>query len=137
MATLFRADIISASRVFFRGKIQCIIIPALDGKLAIMANHQEMIIAVQTGEIRFQLEDGTWKSAAVGTGQAEISHNRFILLVSTAEYPEEIDVARAKASYERAQEAMRQQQSMLEYHRSKMAMARAMARLREADRTKA
>lgn len=134
MATLFRAEIIASNRIFFQGKMQSIILPALDGELAIMANHEAMILAVKTGEIRFQLEDGTWKSAVVGAGQADFSHNRFLLLVSTAEYPEEIDVERAKASYERARESMRQQQSMMEYHRSKMAMARALARLREADK---
>ena len=53
-----------------------------------------------------------------------------ILLVSSAERPEEIDRARAERAKERAEERLRQKQSVREYHLSKAALARAMARLR-------
>ena len=53
-----------------------------------------------------------------------------ILLVDTAELPEEIDVKRAQQAKERAEERLRQRESMKEYYYSKAALARAMARLK-------
>ena len=56
-------------------------------------------------------------------------YKRVTILVDFAEKPEEIDERRAKEALERAQEAMRQKQSIQEYHMSQANMARAMARL--------
>jgi len=131
----FRVEIIASNRIFFSGRVQCVVLPGLDGEIAVLAHHEEMIVAVRMGEARFQLEDGTWKKAVFGSGLAEVANNRMKVLVVTAEYPEEIDAARARAAYENAQEAMRQHKSMLEYHQSKMQMARAMARLRQVGKT--
>ena len=52
------------------------------------------------------------------------------LLVETAERPEEIDVARAQEAKERAEEQLRQKQSIHEYYHSRASLARAMARLK-------
>lgn len=130
----FYLKIIACDRVFFQGKCNCLIIPGLDGEQAIMAYHEEMVIANKVGELKFQLEDETWKTAAVGSGFVEVVHNRVSMLVTTAEYPEEIDANRAKGSLEHAEEALRQKQSMLEYRRSKAAMERALSRLKEAQK---
>ena len=57
-------------------------------------------------------------------------NNRATVIVDTCEYPEEIDVRRAKEAKERAEEQLRQKQSIEEYHMSKASLARAMARLK-------
>ena len=68
--------------------------------------------------------------AAVGAGFVEIKPDYVILLVGFAEHPEEIDRKRAEAARERAEERLRQKQSIHEYYHSKAALARAMARLK-------
>jgi F-type H+-transporting ATPase subunit epsilon len=76
--------------------------------------------------------DDDWTKAVVGVGCVYISHNRVIMLVDTAERPEDIDRVRAEAALERAKEQLRQKQSIQEYHVSQASMARAMLRLKEA-----
>ena len=66
----------------------------------------------------------------VGKGFAQMMNNRAKILVDTAEYPEEIDMRRAKEAEERAKEQLRQKQSIREYYRSQASLARAMSRLR-------
>ena len=85
--------------------------------------------AIEPGELKFQT-DGQWQIAAVGSGFAEIMPEYAILLVSFAEHPEEIDAKRAEAAKRRAEERLRQKQSIQEYYHSKAALARAMARLK-------
>ena len=62
-------------------------------------------------------------------GFAEITSEYVVVLVATAEKPEEIDEARARRAKERAEERLRQHESRREYFRSKAALARANARL--------
>lgn len=50
--------------------------------------------------------------------------------MDTCESPEDIDVRRAKEAKERAEEQLRQKQSIQEYYRSKASLARAMERLK-------
>ena len=101
-----------------------------DGGKAIQAHHENMVFAVEIGEIRIQKEDGEWISGVVGKGFAQMMNNRAKILVDTAEYPEEIDMRRAKEAEERAKEQLRQKQSIREYYRSQASLARAMSRLR-------
>lgn len=102
-----------------------------DGQKEILAHHEDMVIAVDEGEMRFQPEGSdNWEYAVVGMGFVEIVNNRVTLLVETAEHPEEIDIARAREAKERAEEQLRQKQSIQEYYHSRASLARAMTRLK-------
>ena len=127
----FYLKIISANRVFYSGRCRSLIVPEYDGQKEILAHHEDMVIAIDDGEMRFQPEGSeNWEYAVVGMGFVEIVNNRVTLLVETAERPEEIDVARAREAKERAEEQLRQKQSIMEYHRNQLALARAMTRLK-------
>ena len=127
----FYLKIIAANRVFNSGRCRSIIVPEYDGQKEILAHHEDMVIAVNDGEMRFQPEGSdNWEYAVVGIGFVEIVNNRVTLLVESAERPEEIDVARAREAKERAEEQMRQKQSIHEYYHSRASLARAMARLK-------
>ena len=127
----FYLKIIAANRVFYFGRCRSIIVPEYDGQKEILAHHEDMVIAVNDGEMRFQPEGSdNWEYAVVGIGFVEIVNNRVTLLVESAERPEEIDVARAREAKERAEEQMRQKQSIHEYYHSRASLARAMARLK-------
>ena len=127
----FYLKIIAANRVFYSGRCRSIIVPEYDGPNEILAHHEDMVIAVNDGEMRFQPEGSdNWEYAVVGIGFVEIVNNRVTLLVESAERPEEIDVARAREAKERAEEQMRQKQSIHEYYHSRASLARAMARLK-------
>ena len=60
--------------------------------------------------------------------------DRVMVLVSAAERPEDIDLKRAEAARERAEERLKQKLSIRDYYNSKAALARAMARLKAARR---
>lgn len=114
----FQLKVISSDRVFYEGRCKQLIIPAPDGQKGILPHHENMIIAVEIGELHLQDEEGNWITASVSKGFAEIMNNRVSVLVNTAESPEEIDVRRATEAKERAQEQLRQKQSIQEYQLS-------------------
>lgn len=132
---VFHLKIISSSRIFHDGPCYCLIIPALDGEQAVMAHHEEMIIAIKAGGMRMQVEkDGDWQYAAIGQGFCQVAHNCAVLLADEIEKPEELDANRAREALARAQERLRQKQSLQEYHLTQAAMARALVRLKETER---
>ena len=73
---------------------------------------------------------------ATGAGFAEMINNRVKVFVHSAERPEDIDINRAREAKERAEEQLRQEQSLLEYYRSQRELARAMSRLSAAGKRK-
>lgn len=126
----FSLKVISCDKVFYEGRCTNLIIPTPDGQKGVLAHHENMVVAVDIGEMRLQTPEGEWITAVVSRGFAEIMNNRVSVLVNTAERPEEIDVRRAKEAKERAEEQLRQKQSIREYHMSQASLARAMARLK-------
>lgn len=129
MADKFKLDIIASDRHFYNGGAEMIVLPGIDGEYGIMSGHEAMVTAIVTGEIDITV-DGEVKTVAVSEGFAEIKPESVVIIVDSAEWPEEIDIKRAERAKERAEEKMRQKQSQLEYYHSKAALARAMNRLK-------
>ena len=127
----FSLKILASDRVFYDGRCQMVILPAMDGQLGVLANHGDMVVALKMGEMRIQKEDGSWQTALIGKGVMQDINNRMTILVEFAEHPEEIDQKRALEAKHRAEEQLRQKQSIQEYHHSKAAWSRALARLKE------
>ena len=132
----FYLKVIASDRTFFNGHCTALTIPALDGEVGFMAPHENMVIAIAMGEMRITDAEGKKITAVVGTGFAQMMNNRVTVLVDTAELPEEIDVRRAREAKERAEEQMRQKQSIEEYYHSQASLARAMSRLKVTNKYK-
>lgn len=128
----FGLNIVASDKDFYHGRGKNIVLPAKDGEISILAHHADMMIAIVPGEMRYQTPDDEWHRAIVGNGFAQIINNRVTVLVDSCEYPENIDLKRARDAMERAQEQLRQKQSLQEYYVSKASLARAMARMKAA-----
>lgn len=126
----FFLRIIASDKVFFEGRCKSATLPTTDGEMGILAHHENMIIAIEIGEIRLQTAEGEDITAAVSKGFAEVINNRVSVLVNAAERPEDIDVIRAREAKERAEERLRQKQSIQEYNLSQASLARAITRLK-------
>lgn len=126
----FGLKIIASDKVFYEGRCRKLTIPAPDGEKGILPNHENMVVALSVGIAHMEIEEGKWQDVALGRGFAEIVNNRVTLIVQTAERPEDIDVRRAQEQKERAEEQLRQKQSIQEYYHTQASLARAMNRLK-------
>ena len=79
-------------KVFYDGRCAQVVLPLHDGLKAIQAHHENMVFAVEVGEIRILEENGNTIYGVTGTGFAQIINNRATVIVDTCESPEEIDV---------------------------------------------
>ena len=88
-------------------------------------------MAIHMGILHFEV-NGESQDILVGDGIAEVTPAYVMVLVDSAERPEDIDKNRAEAARIRAEERLQHQQSMHEYYQSKIALDRAMQRLQAA-----
>ena len=126
---IFKVEIITPDRVFYKGELDFIEFTSMSGELGVYKNHIPMTTVLAPGLVTIHNGEEE-KVAAVHAGFAEILGDKVTLLAELAEWPDEIDVSRAESAKERAEEQLRQKQSIEEYHRSKASLARAMARLK-------
>ena len=126
----FYLKVIASNKTFFSGRCKSLVVPTLDGEVGILYHRENVVMAIDMGEMRItDLEDKVI-TAVVGTGFVQVMNNRVTVLVDTAELPDEIDIRRAQEAKESAEEQMRQKQSIQEYHHSQASLARAMSRLK-------
>ena len=127
----FWLKIVASDHIFYNGNCETLGVPAHDGEMGILPHHEAMILAVQEGELRFRVPGETqWREAIVGRGIVQVANNRVTMLVDTAERPEDIDEGRAREALERAEEQLRQKQSLREFKMTQASMARALSRLK-------
>lgn len=129
--TTFWLKVIASDHVFYNGNCEALVVPAHDGEVGILPHREAMILAIQEGELKFRIPgEQEYHHAVVGLGIVQVANNRVTVVVDTAERPGDIDEVRAKQALERAQEQLRQKQSIREYYMSKASMARALSRLK-------
>ena len=129
----FELSVMTPEKQFFSGSVEAVTVMGLDGEITVLADHAPMTVSLNIGEIRIK-RDGEWIAAVNSEGFMEVLDNNIVVFVQTCEKPEEIDVRRAEQAARRAEELLRQKQSLQEYGGSKIALARAVARLREVNR---
>lgn len=129
MAKSFHLEIIASDRVFYQGECEHLVITAIDGLIGIMHGHEPLVTSLPTGELKYMV-DGKWHYAAISEGFIEVMPESSIILADSCELPEEIDIKRAEEARERAEEKMRQKQSIMEYYHTQAALNRAMNRLK-------
>lgn len=126
----FQVHILAADRTVYEGPCVSLTIPTSDGEQGILAHHSPMIAAVQTGTLRWQAPGGEVELAAVSPGMVKVEKNEVLVLVDSAERPEEIDEVRARREADQAREALLQQRSRQEHQVAQATLARALNRLR-------
>ena len=117
----FILNITASSGEFFQGECESLTLPTADGQYGVQAGHSPVLVALEMGIMQFTV-NGETRNVLVGDGIAEVTPAYVMLLVDSAERPEDIDSIRAE-------ERLQHKQSMHEYYQSKIALNRAMQRL--------
>lgn len=130
----FYVEIVTPYDMFFEGPVEMVVVTCKDGETGIMPGHSSLVAALVPGEIRLKI-DGQWKSAVATNGYAEIGSELTIIVVNAAEWPEQIEIARAEQSLARAEARLNNPATTpQERVRSRHGVARAKARLKVAQK---
>ena len=131
----FKLKIVASNKTFFDGECVSLTLPIADGgEMGFLANHENTVAPIEFGELRILTEENEKIEAFISGGFIEFFDNSATVVCISVESPEEIDERRANEAKGRAEEALRQKQSIFEYHQSKNDLARAMERLKVKNR---
>jgi len=131
-----KLDVVTAERVVYSEDVDAVIAPGVEGQLGILPHHAPLMTILQAGELRVR-RGGEEDSLAISGGFLEVRPDRVIVLADTAERADEIDMARAEAAKQRAEQRLGDRRvSGLDDSRAEAALRRAMARLTLAEKVK-
>ena len=93
----FILNITASSGEFFQGECESLTLPTADGQYGVQAGHSPVLVALEMGIMQFTV-NGETRNVLVGDGIAEVTPAYVLLLVDSAERPEDIDKNRAEAA---------------------------------------
>ena len=125
---LFELKIIKPDGMFFEGEGEFLEFTSVEGQMGVYKNHIPLTTILEPCVVKIHA-NGEKKKAAVLGGFIEIQKERITILAEDANWPEEIDVERAKAAKQRAEERLSKRESGTDIVRAEAALKRAMARI--------
>ena len=125
---LFELKIIEPDGMFFEGEGEFLEFTSVEGQMGVYKNHIPLTTILEPCVVKIHANGETKKAAVLG-GFIEIQKERITILAEDANWPEEIDVERAKAAKQRAEERLSRRESSIDIVRAEAALKRAMARI--------
>ena len=127
----FALEIVTPGKTVYSGQVVSLQAPGSEGSFGILTGHMPLLTSLQIGALRFAEESGSEARMAVSGGFAEVGQERVTILAETAERADEIDVARAESSRQRAEERLAsREQEDVNVVRAQVALSRALNRLK-------
>lgn len=130
---MFQLTILTIDKKVFQGAVSSLIAPGLLGNFEVLKDHAAIISPLQAGKLTIVTADGKRNVLAISGGTIEVNRNNVILLGDAIEAKEEIDIARAKAAFERAYKRLESPDTSIDQHRAVQAFLRAKNRLQISD----
>lgn len=125
----FELKIIAPDRVFYEGVADMLEMNTTEGEIGILPGHIPMTVIIKPGVVTIYETSGDTKEAAIHAGFVEILQDKVTILAEIAEWPGEIDEARAEAARERAEARIQSKSADVDMARAEAAMLRALARI--------
>ena len=98
------------------------------GEIGVYKNHIPLTTVLKPGVVTIT-KDTEQTQAAVHAGFAQVLGDKVTLLAEIAEWPNEIDVSRAEAARERAEERLAAKAADLDVARAEFALRKALIRI--------
>jgi len=129
-----KVDIVTAERLVYSEEgVERLIVPGVEGELGVLTLHAPLLTMIQPGVLRI-VKGGDEVEMAITGGFIEVRENRVTILADAAERAEEIDAVRAEEARRRAQRLLEERASEEDLARAEASLARALARLKVAER---
>lgn len=108
--------------------VQSLHLRAVDGELTVLPRHYPLIAAVDVTAVRLR-KGNLLIHAFAGEGVMNVREKEVVLLLSAFEFRDDIDLDRAKASYQRAYQRLQSHSGDIDVRRAEAALKRASTRI--------
>lgn len=127
-------DIVSAEGEIFSGSASMVFAPAVEGDVGIAPRHAPLLTKLRAGEVRVRDEQGQDAHYFVSGGILEVQPFKVTVLADAALRAKDLDEAAALEAKRRAEDALSQRRSDIDYAHAQAELAEAIAKLQMLER---
>ncbi len=137
----FKLHIMASDHMVYEGEAVSVSLPTTEGSVGILAHHSNLIMAVVPGILEYvptggaSAEGGSAvaggrETVVVSNGLLKVENNEVMILVDTAEDPDDIDEARAQRAEARARDELKHSRNLREHAQTEADLSRALSRIK-------
>ena len=132
MAGNIKLEVVTPDKAVVSEEVQIVMAPGSLGEFGVLIGHTPFLTTLKTGIIRYTDAQGTEQYVFVNGGFAETLPDKVTVLAESAERRNDIDVERAKAAQERAEQRLAEDRSRegVDFARARGSLERATVRIR-------
>ena len=126
---VFELEVMCPDRSFYHDNVAMVEFNTTEGYIGVYPGHIPLATVLASGIMTIHEEDRTTKQAALHEGFAKITQDKVMILAEIAEWPDEIDVNRAKEAQTRAERRLDGKESGMDIQRAEVALKKALTRI--------
>ena len=130
MAITTHLDIVSAEQQLFSGIVEMVVATGELGEIGIVPGHAPLLTLLKPGEVRFTLPGGAEEVYYISGGMLEVQPFYVTVLADGAERADTLDEAAALAAKARAEAAIANRGTEIDYSVAAVELAQAIAQIR-------
>lgn len=135
MAGKLLLEVVTPEKLLLSQQVDEVIAPGSEGEFGVLPGHSHFLSTLRIGELRYRVGDQT-RFMSVLWGYAEVTPSKVTIMAEVAEKAEEIDVERAAAALERAEQRLKAGGLPSEVKEAEIALEKARLRKKIADRAR-
>lgn len=125
----FHLSIATPDRMFYEGDVVMVELNTTEGQIGVLKEHVPLTSVLAPGVCYIHESDTEVKLCAIHGGFVEILQDSMTVLAEVAEWPDEIDVDRAKEAQIRAERRLQENPTGTNIARATLALRRSVARI--------
>lgn len=129
MAMTMHIDIVSAEQEIYSGRAEMVFAPLVTGEVGVLPRHAPLIARMKPGEVRVRTSTEELLFYVSG-GILEVQPHVVTVLADTAIRAKDLDEAAAIVAKQRAEEALKDRKTVIDYAKAQAELAEALAQLR-------
>lgn len=129
-------NVVSAEGEIYSGTVEQVYAPAVMGEVGIFPRHTPLLTQLKPGEVRVVKQGGGEDSFFVSGGMLEVQPHTVTVLADTAMRAKDMDEAAALEAKQRAEQALQDRKSELDYAQAEAELAEAIAQLQTIQRVR-
>lgn len=124
----FLVEIVTPERKVYTETANMVSVKGIDGELGILPNHIPLVTPLRIAPVVIKRGNKA-DVIAVNGGFIEVRKDKIVILAESAELATDINIERAEAAKQRAEQRLAAKQDQVDFRRAELALQRAMNRL--------
>ena len=133
MAENIKLEVVTPEKAVVSEDAQIVMAPGTEGEFGVLSGHTPFLTSLNLGTIHYKNSEGKEAFVFVSAGFAEALPDRVTVLAESAERRRDIDMDRAKAARQRAEERLAAAGTDIAMERASAALARSLHRINLAE----